>query len=170
MRPIPFALLLSILAANSLLPQQKPQQANPAQPAAQAPAPAKFSTSIITIFESVSVKDKSGKPIEGLKKEDFVVTEDNVPQSINFFEYQKMEDEVLPTIAAPSAAAPIPAEKEKPKAVESVVRTEIAPEVSGDLKYRDKRLLCLYFDMTSMRRSRPVPRPRCGSERSSPNR
>ena len=31
-----------------------------------------------------------------------------------------------------------------------VVATEIAPEKPGDIKYKDKRLLVMFFDMTSM--------------------
>ena len=79
------------------------------------------------------------------------MTEDNVPQTITFCDYQKLEDNVLPAIDVPTAL-PFHAnqEKEKPK-VESVTRTEIKPEASGgDLKYRDRRLLVLYFDLTAM--------------------
>jgi len=148
MRTIPFALLLTILAASTLLPQQKPQQANPQQAVQPTGGPAHFTANINTVMEAVTVKDKNGKPIEGLTAKDFVVTEDNVPQVINFCDYQKMEDNVLPSLDVPKAA-PITAEKEKPK-VEALTRTEIMPETPGDLKYRDRRLLVLYFDLTSM--------------------
>jgi VWFA-related protein len=150
MRTIPFALLLTILAANTLLPQQKPQPANP-QPAAPPPGKAyNFVTNVNTVMEAVTVKDKNGKPIEGLTAKDFVVTEDNVPQTITFCDYQKMEDNPLPAIDTP-AAPPIPAAEEKEKSkVEAVTRTEIAPEAPGDLKYRNRRLLVLYFDLTTM--------------------
>ena len=127
---------------------------NPPQKALQpSNGPATFGISVNTVMEAVSVKDKNGKPIEGLTAKDFVITEDNVPQTITFCEFQKMEDNVLPPIEAP-AAAPIPAaeEKEKP-AVGAVTRLEIMPEAPGDLKYRDRRLLALYFDMTAM----PIP-------------
>jgi VWFA-related protein len=150
MRTIPFALLLTILAANTLLPQQKPQQANP-QPAAAQQQPGKpysFTMNINTVMEAVSVKDKNGKPIEGLTAKDFVVTEDNVPQTITFCDFQKMEDNALPAIDVPTAP-PITTEKEAPK-VESVTGNQIQPEAPGDLKYRNRRLLVLYFDMTTM--------------------
>jgi VWFA-related protein len=150
MRTIPFALLLTLLAATSLLPQQKPQQAKGAQAAAAQPPgqPYTFTMNINTVMEAVSVKDKSGKTIEGLTAKDFVVTEDNVPQTITFCDFQKMEDTVLPTIEAPKAP-PIAAEKEQPK-VQALTRTEISPEAPGDLKYRNRRLLVLYFDLTAM--------------------
>jgi VWFA-related protein len=152
-RSIPFALLLSILAANTLLPQQKPQQPNAQQPAAQAPGTtAHFGTTVNTVMEAVTVKDKNGKLIEGLQAKDFIVVEDNVPQTINFFEFMKMDDSTLPAIAVPTAA-PIPAEKEKPKTIDPLTRVEIMPDTSDNLKYRNKRLLTLYFDMTAM----PMP-------------
>jgi VWFA-related protein len=148
MRTIPFALLLTILAANTLLPQQKPQQANPQQAAQPSSGPFKFGINVNTVMEAVTVKDKNGKPIEGLTAKDFVVTEDNVPQTITFCDYQKMEDDVLPSIDVPTAP-PITAEKEKPK-VDSVTGNQIQPEAPGDLKYRNRRLLVLYFDLTTM--------------------
>ncbi len=149
MRKIPFALLLTLLAAGSLLPQQKPDQANAPQPAQQPGKTYNFQFNLNTVMEAVSVKDKNGKPIEGLTAKDFVVTEDNVPQTITFCDFQKMEDNALPTLDVPKTA-PITAEKEKPKAVESLTRMEIMPEAPGDLKYRNRRLLALYFDLTAM--------------------
>ena len=153
MRTIPFALLLTLLAANTLLPQQKPQQAkNPqqAQPAAQPSNKTySFTMNVNTVMEAVTVKDKNGKPIEGLTAKDFVVTEDNVPQTITFCDFQKMQDEVLPTMDVPKET-PIAAEKEKPKTVEGLTRMEIMPEAPGDLKYRNRRLLVLYFDLSAM--------------------
>ena len=147
MRTIPFALLLTLLAANTLLPQQKPQQANPQQ-SAQPQKTYNFTMNINTVMEAVTVKDKNGKPIEGLTAKDFVVTEDNVPQTITFCDFQKMEDNPLPAMEVPKET-PITAEKEKPK-VESLAKTEIMPEAPGDLKYRNRRLLVLYFDLTAM--------------------
>jgi VWFA-related protein len=146
MRSIPFALLLSILAAQSLLPQQKPQQPPAAQPTN---SPVKFGTNVNLVVETVFVKDKNGKTVEGLTAKDFTVTEDNQPQTILFCEFQKMVDDAAPA-PEPPAAPPIPAsEPAKPK-VEGLTRTEIMPETPGDIKYRDRRLLALYFDMTAM--------------------
>ena len=41
---------------------------------------------------AVSVTDKDGKLIEGLTADDFTLTEDNVPQTISVFEFQKLDD------------------------------------------------------------------------------
>ena len=44
------------------------------------------------IVETVSVKDKDGKPIEGLTAKDFTVTEDGEPQTISFVEFQRLQN------------------------------------------------------------------------------
>ena len=105
-----------------------------------------FKTTTQLVIETVGVKDKSGKPIEGLTAKDFIVTEDGVPQTISFFEYQKLPEAPAAAILQPHAAlvaAPLP----------KLPRTQIAPETPGDVRYRDQRLLALYFDMTAM----PIP-------------
>src|SRR5579872_1801078 len=135
------------------------------RPAAPAPANKKlfqFEASATLVVETVTLKDKSGNPIEGLKASDFLVTEDGKPQSIKFCEYQKLENEAAPaqelqrrpedaTAAAPKAVAAPGAAKEADKPpVKSVTANQIAPEKPGAIRYKDRRLLALFFDMTSM--------------------
>jgi VWFA-related protein len=108
----------------------------------------KFSASSQLVVEVVTVKDKSGKSVEGLTAKDFTVTENGVPQEIRLFEYQKLPEVPEKPVAAAASAPAI----ETPK-VQPATRTQIAPEAPGDLHYRNRRLLALYFDMTSM----PVP-------------
>jgi len=93
------------------------------------------------VVETVSVKDKSGKGIEGLTAKDFVITEDGVPQKISFIEYQTLPDITEPPLP-PGPARGVPVDK--------LARVQISPEPVGTTKYRDKRLLALYFDMTTM--------------------
>ncbi|MBZ5727502.1 MAG: VWA domain-containing protein [Acidobacteriia bacterium] len=115
--------------------------------AAQQPpanAPVKFTANAQLVVETVSVTGKDGKPIEGLTAKDFVVTEDGVPQTVSFCEYQKLAENPGPL---PSARPEAQAEKAK---ADPVVRTQITPESPGDIRYRDRRLLALYFDMSAM--------------------
>jgi hypothetical protein len=59
---------------------------------ARGDTPATFSTSSQLVVETVNVKDKSGKPLEGLTAKDFTVTEDGAEQTIRLFEYQKVPE------------------------------------------------------------------------------
>jgi VWFA-related protein len=95
------------------------------------------------VVETVSVKDKNGNPIGGLNAKDFTVTENGVSQAISFCEHQELPE-------APRAAPPIPSEPENIKIYDRLGRTRISPETPGNIRYQDRRLLALYFDMTAM--------------------
>jgi len=142
--PCVAATLLFLLAAGAQQPQQTP---------APASGPVKFSVTQQLVIETVTVTDKNGKPIEGLTAKDFTVTEDNVPQTISFCEYQKLVEAppaapVTPAPVTPAPVTPAPATPAPP-----VTMTQIAPERPGDIHYKDRRLIVLYFDMSAM----PVP-------------
>ena len=105
---------------------------------AQQKAPVKFETTSQLVVVNVAAKDSRGQPMEGLAASDFTVTEDGKAQQIKVFEYQRMEDTVLPAPAlATRAAAAAPA-------------TQIAPAHPGEVKYKDRRLLVLFFDQAGM--------------------
>src|SRR5438876_5019432 len=75
----------------------------------QQPQPTvKFSVTRQLVVETVTVKDKSGRPIEGLTAKDFVVTENGVPQEIKFCEFQKLDDIAETPAAIPAAPPPKP--------------------------------------------------------------
>jgi VWFA-related protein len=119
--------------------QQQPAQQQPQQP--QTPFTIKVDTQLVV--ETVMVKDKDGKPIEGLTEKDFTVTEDNVPQTISVFHFEKLADTPAgePTAATPAAPAPVQPVAPAPGAVSS------AP--AGSSRYEDRRLLALFFDMVN---------------------
>jgi VWFA-related protein len=97
-----------------------------------------FQTASQLVIETVTVKDKDGKPVTGLTAKDFAVTEDGVAQEIKFFEFQKLDE------------AEAGAMDERIELLPRLTRTQIAPAAAGEIKYRDRRLLALYFDMTAM--------------------
>jgi VWFA-related protein len=103
-----------------------------------------FRSDVQLVVETVTVKDKSGKSIPGLKAKDFTLTEDGVVQEIRFFEHQKLES------AAPATEIP---ESQRIQAFPRLTHTQISPEPPGDVRYRDRRLIAIYFDLTAM----PVP-------------
>src|SRR5260370_33683093 len=129
------ALLLSIVLA---APAQQVGQNAPSP----STATATFQSNTQLVIETVSVKDKDGKPVENLSAKDFTVTEDGAPQTIRFFEYQKLQDVApkAPSVSQSARAAPLP----------KLPKSQIAPESPGNVKYQDRRLLALYFDMSAM--------------------
>ncbi len=133
------------LAAALAQQQPKPQQQTPPAAAQQANAGAgdvKFSTSAHLVIEDVTVKDKNGKVIEGLKAEDFTVTEDGKPQTISFCNFQNLPD--VP------ADMPTTQLLRRESDVAAVTSTQIQPEAPGDLRYKDRRLMAIYLDMSAM--------------------
>jgi VWFA-related protein len=168
-RPIIGTFLVCILAAFS---QQLPPQP-------QAPPPpdqrlngvlvpnsgAIIKTTTQLVVETVFVKDKKGNPVQMckasepagafcLKKEDFSVAEDGKAFPISFFDYEELS-ETATVDKNVDVESKLEKKKEEPAAAEvkPVTSNQIAPEKPGDLKYKDRRLLVLFFDMTSM----PIP-------------
>jgi VWFA-related protein len=95
------------------------------------------------VVEAVAARDKDGKPIEGLTAKDFVLTEDGVPQTIKFCEHQALS----------ALAEPLPVSKpgnEDIKIYKRLTHTQIAPETVENDRYKNRRLLALYFDMSAM--------------------
>src|ERR1700691_1256741 len=71
---------------------------------AQDQAPANFKTNTNLVIINVSVKDKSGKAIDDLRKDQFTLLEDGKPQQIAVFEVQHLNGETLPALEAPAPA------------------------------------------------------------------
>jgi VWFA-related protein len=157
-----WTLLLAALGAqNGAAQQQQPRETPQAT----------FRTTTRLVVQTVTVKDKDGKVVEGLTAKDFSVTEDGQPQEIAFVEFQRMQntplapDAVPTTIAqapltqadpltppAPLALAP-PATVAAAQAVAPTTLTQIAAPPAGDIRYQDRRLLVFYFDGSAM----PLP-------------
>jgi VWFA-related protein len=107
---------------------------------------ATFTSNTQLIVEEVSVKDKKGKTVEGLKKEDFILTEDGKTQAIKFFDFEDIDK----AVESASASGALPAALPAPDVLFQLTQSGIAPERPGDVHYKDRRLLALYFDMKSM--------------------
>jgi VWFA-related protein len=119
-------------------PRREPVK--PAPPPAEAPIDEKgaIRTTVDLVLIDVRVTDKSGKPIMGLKPDQFSIKEENQVQKISSFEYNDIEGVekahvTNPTpIVVPMGTIPPP----KPEFVHNAVR--------------DHRLIVLFFDLTSL--------------------
>jgi len=131
-------LLLLFLIALTAAAQQVGQNATP-----ETTGTGTIRVSTQLVVEAVEVKDKKGNPIEGLSAKDFTLTENGVPQTISFCEPQKLPQ-------TPLATPPAPREPENITIYDKLSRTRITTETPGKLRYNDRRLLALYFDMTAM--------------------
>ena len=100
------------------------------------------------VVEAVTVKDKQGKFIPNLTAKDFTITEDGTPQVIKFAEHQDLATNSEPLPASKS-------DEEQITLYKRLTRTQITPETigigNGTDRYKNHRLLALYFDMTAMR-------------------
>jgi len=134
--------VVAVLIVCAAAGQQTAQQPVPKPAAQPAAAPVKFTTSSNLVVVDVSVKDKAGKTIEGLKQNDFTVLEDGRPQKISVFEFQRLALDPEPPPPPPTLGN----EKELPEDP----KTSITTEAPGKVQYHDKRLLVLFFDFSNM--------------------
>jgi VWFA-related protein len=109
-----------------------------------APSDFTLSMKVQLVVETVVVKDKQGNAVEGLSAKDFIVTEDGAPQTIRFCEHQDLAANAKPLQASTAA-------DEDLKIYKRLARTQIAPETLEKERYKNRRLLALYFDMSAMR-------------------
>ncbi len=143
------ATLLSGLMLLSAAPPQT-QQGTPAP--ATSKGPTKFATTLQLVLVDISVKDKSGQPMKGLKPGDFTITEDGKKQDIKIFQFQELEESAMPEPVPAIKPAVVAKAPDSPVAVvvKSVTANQIAPSKPGEVKYKDRRLMVLFFDMASM--------------------
>src|ERR1700735_105800 len=161
-RTIVSPLLVALLVAGLALPQAPQQSTNPPgqppanqsapvaipMPASPPPSPQSSKQNSASVLRTssdlvridVAVTDKSGKPIKGLRANQFVATDNGKPQSISTFSYADIESIEA---AGGEDAKPIvvPVDNEGPNAP--------SEEAISD-QLGDRRLIVLFFDITSM--------------------
>ncbi len=149
-----FVLSLLIVVGRAQAPAQRAPAGEPApaqppagqpdagQPPGQQPQPV-FRGSTRLVVQNVFVKDRDGNPIPELTEKDFVVYEDNQRQEIAFVEFQRIVND-------PIVDLPDPVPSDNAAGAQSVANVEIATPPAGSIKYQNKRLLVLYFDLSSM--------------------
>jgi VWFA-related protein len=92
------------------------------------------------VLVNVTVRDKNGNFVQGLKPEDFTLLEDNKPQKISSFDIENVD--AIPALDVAQA-----------KPLTSTLPTAPAPASSqADLaaQFKDRRLIVLFFDLSAM--------------------
>jgi VWFA-related protein len=140
------ACLVGGLAAFAIAGPQENQSPQPTVAKQDVPT---FSVQAAMVLVDITVRDSKGNLIPDLKKEDFKVYEDNVPQSISTFAAEKVSIGAPETVAA--AAPNTGVKEEAPAPKPAIVNLGLNPsqpvkkeELSG------KRLMILFFDLSSL--------------------
>ena len=115
----------------------------PQEPATQAPAPAPppaptFRADINFVRVDVIVADKQGSPVADLRQQDFDVTEDGKPQTIQTFKLINIKDSAAATVA------------ETPRQIRSVIDEE------SEAAKEDVRLFAVFLDDYHVRKENSV--------------
>jgi VWFA-related protein len=93
------------------------------------------------VLVNVVVRDKSGKIVRGLTKDDFTVLEDGKPQALSSFDFEQTDTEALP----PLVLQPTIMGAMKNGSAEAATA---APETN--FIFHGRRVIVLFFDLSSM--------------------
>ncbi len=92
------------------------------------------------VLVNVTVKDKNGNFVPGLKLQDFTILEDNKPQKIISFDVENVD--ALPALDVAQA---------KPLQEPTPAQATTAPPITdAATQYKDRRLIVLFFDLSAM--------------------
>jgi VWFA-related protein len=105
-----------------------------------------FKTETKLVVVNVTVKDKEGKPLTSLKKEDIEIYEDGVKQNLAVFELEQLSNDLLTPVAA-TGGAPTLQERAPVAPVGQAVTTAAS---ATPVRHQDKRLVGLFFDFSNM--------------------
>ena len=92
------------------------------------------------VLVNVTVRDKNGKFVSGLKPENFTILEDSKPQKIVSFDVENVDN--VPALDVAQA---------KPLPQASTGETSPAPSTANATdQFKDRRLIVLFFDLSAM--------------------
>ena len=124
------------------------QAARPAAPQAPAQPPrATFKSGLDLVVVNVVVRDKDGKLVRGLTRDDFVVAEDGKPQSVTSFDFEEIENATLPSMETQTVLGTI-AQAATP--AQPAAGAPAAAEVRPTISMKDRRLIVLFYDLGAM--------------------
>jgi VWFA-related protein len=95
------------------------------------------------ILVNVTVRDKNGNFVTGLKPQDFTILEDNKPQKVESFDLENVDAMVTQEVAQAKPLAGEPTQPANP------APTTNAAAQKAD-QFKDRRLIVLFFDLSAM--------------------
>ena len=99
------------------------------------------------VLVNVTVRDKNGNFIRGLKPEDFTILEDNRPQKVASFDVEDVD-----AIASQDVAQvkPLPGAASQAASPASSPATPAPSSADAANQFKDRRLIILFFDLSAM--------------------
>src|SRR4029077_20445636 len=92
------------------------------------------------VLVNVTVRDKSGNIVRGLKPEDFTILEDNKPQKVVSFDVENIDAVANQDVAQTKPVTSLPNEQ---------TNATVTPAASAN-QFKDRRLIVLFFDLSAM--------------------
>jgi VWFA-related protein len=130
--------LIAALSFTSAVSQTPSQQQ--AQPTTRGQGLYRLRVESELVLVNVVVRDKQGKPVTGLTRDDFTLLEDGKPQRVSSFDFENLDTTPLTAGGPLQQAANGPAVKTKP----------ILTAKDADEALSNKRVIVLFFDLSSM--------------------
>jgi VWFA-related protein len=113
-----------------------------------------FKAGVELIYVNVVVRDDKGTIVRNLTRDDFTLLEDDKPQTITAFDFEEVPLDALPADQAAANLQPIlkPEPAAKPPAPPKPETTTTAPATPKPdaIDLKDRRLIVLLFDSSSM--------------------
>jgi VWFA-related protein len=98
------------------------------------------------VLVNVTVRDKSGNFVRGLKPADFTILEDNKPQKISSFDIESIDAVANQNVAQSKALT-----GETPQPANQLAAVPAAqPANQSQDQFKDRRLIILFFDLSAM--------------------
>jgi VWFA-related protein len=124
------AMLLQLALVCSSLPAQQPTDYT-------------FRVQTELVLVNVTVRDKNGNFVRGLKPQDFTILEDNKPQKVDSFDVEDIDAVATQNVAQ---AKPLPSPLSQPANPAGAA----PPAASSQNQFKDRRIIVLFFDLSAM--------------------
>jgi VWFA-related protein len=108
---------------------------------AQQPADYTFRVQSDLVLVNVTVRDKSGNIVKGLKPEDFTILEDNKPQKVVSFDVENIDAVASQDVTQTKPLTGPATEQANPASANTAASAD---------QFKDRRLIVLFFDLSAM--------------------